>query len=192
MSITLTSPGASTSTSASTLISASTLLSASTSSSPSSHSSKTDAGAIAGGAIGCAFGGALILALLFWLYKKCRTSRPEPGTSPQMSEHKILITDPPPSPGLPVAPSTAPSTGTIASPPPLTDSLTVQQAYQDALQKTYVSIPSRHLALDADINIVGSRRYPDILYIPTVQKRGPARTAPQHRISLGSSWTILC
>ncbi|KAF8339239.1 hypothetical protein F5887DRAFT_475680 [Amanita rubescens] len=91
----------------------STLASTSTSAlsesnSPSVRLSKAKAGAIAGGAIGCAIGGALILVLLFWLYKKCRTSPPDPGTSPQTSEHKIM--DPPSSTGLTPVPSPPPST----------------------------------------------------------------------------------
>jgi len=116
-----------TSTSTST---SSTSTSASTSTesiSPSSHSSRTNASAIIGVAIGCAFGGVLILALLlFWLYTKHGASRPDPETSPQTSEHKL--TDPPPS--TPLLP--------VPSPPASTDSPTpVQQAYQDALDNTY-------------------------------------------------------
>ncbi|KAF8339240.1 hypothetical protein F5887DRAFT_475785 [Amanita rubescens] len=123
---TLSTSFTSTSTSTSlTSTSASTSTSAlSTSISPSSRSSKTDARAIIGGAIGCAFGGALILALC-WLYTKRGASRPDLETSPQTIEHKI--TDPPPSTGL----------SPVPSPPPLTDSPTPeQQAYQDALQNT--------------------------------------------------------
>ncbi|KAF8328047.1 hypothetical protein F5887DRAFT_152959 [Amanita rubescens] len=107
------------------LTSTSALTSASASSIPnslSSHSPKTDAGAIAGGAIGCAFGGALILALLLWLYKKLRASWPSTLAAPS-----------PPSPSWT-------DTSAILSPPPLTDSPTpVQQVHQVALQKTYVS-----------------------------------------------------
>jgi len=109
----------------------------SSSSSPSSHSSKTNAGVIAGGVIGCVFGGTLISALLFWLYTKRRASRPDPGTSPQTSEDKLM--GPPSSTGFSTLPSAPPSTNTSAFPsPPLPDSpIPVQQAYQEALQKTY-------------------------------------------------------
>ncbi|KAF8329265.1 hypothetical protein F5887DRAFT_1082502 [Amanita rubescens] len=115
-----------------------------------SHSSKTNAGAIAGGVIGCIFGGALIFALLFRLYKKRRASRPDFGTSPQTSENQI--TDPPPSIGLaaglslllstnaPAVPLPPPWAGTPAIPllPLLTRSPTpVQKVYEDALQKSY-------------------------------------------------------
>ncbi|KAF8339242.1 hypothetical protein F5887DRAFT_475765 [Amanita rubescens] len=127
-----------TSTPASTsLTSTLALTSASTSSipnSPSSHSPKTDAGAIAGGAIGCAFGGALILALLLWLYKKRRASWPSTGLSfvpPTAPATSTLAAPSPPSPSWT-------DTSAILSPPPLTDSPNpVQQVYQDALQKTY-------------------------------------------------------
>ncbi len=169
-------------TSASSALASTSTSVSSSSNSPSVRSSKTDAGTIAGGAIGCAFGGALLLALLFWLYAaKRRVSQPDPGTSPQTSEYKI--TDPPSSTGLPVVPSSAPSTTTIPSPPPLTDSLTpAQQVYQDALQKTYVSIRYRHLTWDADISTVGSRRYPYILYNPTFQKRARTDCSPTQNI----------
>ena len=189
------------STSASTSTSTSTSTSSS-SSSPSSHSSKTNVGAIAGGIIGCVVGGALISALLFWLHTKRKASRPDPGMSPRISEHKMM--DSPPSTGFSAIPSPPPSTNTSAVPsPPWTDTTAmpspsptnsptpVQQVYQDALQKTYASIRSRHLTLDTDTNLVGSRRYPYILHISTVQGRGPARATSQHGTSLGSSWTIL-
>ena len=125
----------------------------STSNSP-SHSSKTNAAAIGG-----AFGGALILALLFWLYKKRnRASQPDPGMLPQTNEHKITGSPPStrlsavPSPLLtdtPAVLSPPPWTDTPAIPsPPLTNSPTpVAQVYQDALQKTYVSIHCRHLTM---------------------------------------------
>ncbi|KAF8313171.1 hypothetical protein F5887DRAFT_1237745 [Amanita rubescens] len=119
------SPASTSSSSASTSNSPASTSNSPASNSPSSRSSKTDAGAIAGGAIGCVFGGALISALLFWLYKKRGASRPDFGTSPQTSENKL--TDPPPSTEL----STVPSPPSIDSPTP------VQQVYQDALQKTY-------------------------------------------------------
>jgi hypothetical protein len=168
----------------------------STSSSSSSHSSKTGAGAIAGGAVGCVFGGALISALLFWLYTKHRASRPDPRASLQTSEHRIM--DLPPSTGLPAVNSLPSLTDmpAIPSPPPLIDSpAPVQQVYQDTLQKTYVSIRRHHLTWDADMDTVAGsrRRYPYILYNPTpAQRRGPAWVTSQHRIWLGSSWTILC
>ncbi|KAF8344498.1 hypothetical protein F5887DRAFT_262718 [Amanita rubescens] len=121
----------------STLASTSTFASSTATPPPSPRSSKTNVGAITGGIIGCVFGGVLISALLFWLYTKRRASRPDPGTSPQTSEHKL--TNPPPSTGLsavPLPPSWTDTTA-IPSPPPLTDSpIPVRQVYQDALQKT--------------------------------------------------------
>ncbi|KAF8328742.1 hypothetical protein F5887DRAFT_985365 [Amanita rubescens] len=114
---------------------------------PSSHSSKIDGGEIAGIVIGCIIGGALISALLFWLYTNHRASRPHPGTLPQTSERRVADPHPltelsaVPSPHTPAVPSAPSWTDTPPiSLPPLADSLTpVQQVYQDALQKTYDS-----------------------------------------------------